>query len=394
MAIKMRGKTLSLYQRVPKRYESVEPRKFVWVSLHTDSRSVAEVKGSAVWSQMNEAWEAKLAGASTDAEERFAAARELAQVRGFRYLPVPTVAKLPVEDLLRRVEAVSVRAGDPDPVEAAAFLGGAKEPEITVSRALELFWQLAKDRTLGKSDDKLRRWRNPRIKAVKNFIDVIGDKPIRQITGDDMLDFRGWWLERLEVEDMTPNSANKDFGHFGDVLRTVNKMKRLGLVLPLSDLAFKNVEAKTRPPFSVAWMRYRLLAPGALDSLNPEARGILLTMVNTGCRPSEIAALRAGQIHLDAKAPHISIEPIGKQLKSANARRVIALTGVSLAAMRAFRDGFPRYVKNSATLSATVNKYLRANGLVLSRFSSGLFRAMFAMKETRNGNEIHRRVSA
>jgi len=28
--------------------------------------------------------------------------------------------------------------------------------------------------------------------------------------------------------------------------------------------------------------------------------------------------------------------------------------------------------------------------LVLSRFSSGLFRAMFAMKETRNGNEIHR----
>jgi hypothetical protein len=32
--------------------------------------------------------------------------------------------------------------------------------------------------------------------------------------------------------------------------------------------------------------------------------------------------------------------------------------------------------------------------LVLSRFSSGLFRAMFAMKEIENGNEIHRRVSA
>ena len=31
--------------------------------------------------------------------------------------------------------------------------------------------------------------------------------------------------------------------------------------------------------------------------------------------------------------------------------------------------------------------------LVLPRFSSGLFRAMFAMKETRNGNEIQRRVS-
>jgi hypothetical protein len=32
--------------------------------------------------------------------------------------------------------------------------------------------------------------------------------------------------------------------------------------------------------------------------------------------------------------------------------------------------------------------------LVLPRFSSGLFRAMFAMKEIKNGNEIHRRVSA
>ena len=31
--------------------------------------------------------------------------------------------------------------------------------------------------------------------------------------------------------------------------------------------------------------------------------------------------------------------------------------------------------------------------VVLSRFSSGLFRAMFAMKEIENGNEIHRRVS-
>jgi IS30 family transposase len=35
-----------------------------------------------------------------------------------------------------------------------------------------------------------------------------------------------------------------------------------------------------------------------------------------------------------------------------------------------------------------------AGRLVLSRISSGLFRAMFAMKERTNGKEIHRRVSA
>ena len=31
--------------------------------------------------------------------------------------------------------------------------------------------------------------------------------------------------------------------------------------------------------------------------------------------------------------------------------------------------------------------------VVLSGLRSGLFRAMFAMKELRNGNELHRRVS-
>ncbi len=39
--------------------------------------------------------------------------------------------------------------------------------------------------------------------------------------------------------------------------------------------------------------------------------------------------------------PHIKIEANGRQLKSANARRVIALTGVSLEAMRAHPDGLP-----------------------------------------------------
>ena len=44
--------TLYLYKRVPKRYASVEPRTFVWISLHTDSLSVAKTKEAATWEQM------------------------------------------------------------------------------------------------------------------------------------------------------------------------------------------------------------------------------------------------------------------------------------------------------------------------------------------------------
>lgn len=364
MTIMKRGSTFHLRKRVPVQYQDVEPRKTFYVSLSTDSETVAKRKAPAIWAQQIELWEALQAGDTADAERRYEAAQRLAKARGFRFLTADKVAELPREELLTRVEAATGRDGEPDAKQAAAVLGGATEPPITVSRALELYWTLAADKRRGKSPDQLRRWENPRKKAVKNFVDVIGDKPIGEITGDDMLDFRNWWMERLETKGLTPNSANKDLIHLGDVLKTVNRMKRLGLVLPLSDLSFKEDEAKQRPPFSEDWISEHLLAPGALDGLNKEARCILLGMVNTGYRPSEGAALTAATIRLDTNVPHISIEPDGRQLKSAYARRVIPLTGVSFEAFRECPKGFKRYRESSASLSATINKYLRANGLL------------------------------
>ena len=364
MAIKQRGSRggLSLYKRVPARYAAVEPRKFVWISLHTDSPSAAQTKANAIWNELLEAWEAKLAGDTTDAAQRFQAAKDLAAARGFRFMPVGRVAQLPLDELRNRMAAVTMRAEGPDMREAAAVLGGAKEPPLTVSGALEEYWTLARDKTLGKSPDQLRRWRNPRIKAVGNFIKAVGDKALNEITPDDMLDFRAWWLDRIEAGEVEPGTANKDLVHLGDVLKTVVRMKRLGIVLPLDGLSFKEGEAGQRPAFSADWIKGKILAPGALDGLNDEARAILLVMVNTGARPSEIANLTADRIRLDSDVPHISIEADGRQLKSSYAKRVIPLCGVSLEAIRCHPDGFPRY-RDKPGLSATVNKFLRENGL-------------------------------
>jgi integrase len=363
MKLILRGTTYYIRKRVPQRFATVEPRQTVWISLHTDSQTLSETKAPAAWAEMIEAWEARLAGHSEDAEQRFEAARQLAQARGFRYLPAKKVAALPIDLVLERIEAVKTVAGEPDKLDATAILGGATAPPLTVQSALDLYWTLAKDKTFGKSDDQLRRWKNPRYKAVRNFIDVVGDKPIKDITGDDMLDFRQWWVERVESEGLTANSANKDLVHLSDVLRTVNKMKRLGLVLPLSDLALQEGEQRQRPPFSNDWIKDKLLEPGALDGLNKQARCILLGMVNTGYRPSEGAGLGPAQIRLDTSVPHISIEPNGRQLKSEYAKRIIPLAGVSLKAFQECPEGFPRYADN-ATLSATVNKFLRANKLM------------------------------
>ncbi|WP_371328429.1 hypothetical protein [Paracoccus sp. SM22M-07] len=177
MTIRTRGNsvksTLHLYKRVPKRYASVEPRTFVWVSLKTDSASTAKMKGDAVWEQLIAAWETKLAGADGDAEQSFAAARDLAEAKGFRYLRADKVAELPLEEIRDRLSAVT-RANDKqnsiDLREASALLGGAREPSLVINRCLELYWLLAKDRTLGKSPDQIRRWENPRKKAIQNLI--------------------------------------------------------------------------------------------------------------------------------------------------------------------------------------------------------------------------------
>jgi len=351
-------------RRVPKRYACVEPRREVTVSLHTDNPQIAEGKAERTWAQMQEGWEARLAGDTQEADRRFAAAEHYAQVRGFRYLAVERVAKLPVDQLVGRVEAVGGKLGRPDMFEASALLGTVNQPELTVTKALDLFWDLTKEKILGKDTDQTRRWRNARIRAVEAFISVVGDKPIAEITRDDMLDFRQYWLERIEVEGLNANSANKDLMYLGGILKTVNKLKRLGIDLPLGELSFKESEAQSRPPFSVDWIKNKILAAGALDTLNCDARGLLLGMINTGYRPSEGAVLSKNTIRLDCDVPHISIEPEGRQLKTQHARRKIPLVGVSLEAFRESPEGFPRYHNGSATLSATVNKYLRSRGLL------------------------------
>ncbi|MEQ8657448.1 MAG: hypothetical protein RIC24_09090 [Hyphomicrobiales bacterium] len=282
MSIARRGRLFHLRRRVPRRYRDVEPRETVWISLHTDSQTIALSKANRAWSQMIEAWEARLAGKREDADVRYEAARDLARARGFLYLDAGAVAKLPIETVVERVEAIPAPANQPDPFEAAALLGTVPQPRITVTKALELYWTLAREKTFGKSEDQLRRWEAPRNKAIKNFVAVVGDKEIANITRDDMLDFRQHWLDRIEAGEVTANSANKDLIHLGDVLKTVNTMKRLGLTLPLGELSFKGGEVRPRPPFSDDWIRTRLLAPGALDGLNGQARALLLGMINTG----------------------------------------------------------------------------------------------------------------
>lgn len=363
MKLVRRSNTLYIRKRVPKRYAPIERRDYVWLSMHTDSEAEAQKKALSVWEEMIQAWEAKLSGSDADGDDRLAAAKELAARRGYQYLPASDVARLPIHQILERIEKVINSKGKIDALEAEALLGGVEPQKITVSRALTEYWKVAAPKAAGKSPDQLRRWENPRKRAVSDFISVKGDMVISDITTADLFDFRAWWWDRITDDAVAVNTANKCMIFVTSIIKTVARARDITLRFSTAGLKIDEGRKNTRPPFSVDWIKGKILAPGALDGLNIEARCIMLAMINTGARPSEIAGLKAHHIHIDAEVPHIEIKPDGRKLKSVYSERVIPLAGVSLEAMRQCPDGFPRYFDNPS-LSATVNKFLRENDLL------------------------------
>ena len=365
MELTLREQTYYIRKRVPRRYQRVEVRQFVWLSLHTDSETHAKQRAPVIWQEMIEAWEAKLAGQTDDGDKRLAAAKELAAKRGFRFMFAPAVARLPPTELVERLEATMTAKGDFDVAEADAILGLVDKPPMTIVRALERFWVIANSKTIGKSADQIRRWENPRKKAVAAYIKAVGNQELQDVTTADLVAFKTALTKRIQAGEITANSANKDLIHLISTIRDVARAEDIDLKFNAEKLMFKQDGDNTRPPFSADWIKDKILAPGALDGLNIEARCILLGMINTGYRPSEGAMLTAAQIHLDGPVPHIQIEAVGRTLKTKHSRRIIPLAGVSLEAFRQCPNGFPRYSDNPG-LSDTINKFLRENGLLQS----------------------------
>src|SRR3546814_17975760 len=88
---------------------------------------------------------------------------------------------------------------------------------------------------------------------------------------------------------------------------------------PFDGLVFSEKVKKTRPPFPVAWIADRIMAPGALASMNEQARGIVLALIETGARPSEICNLGRGNIILDD--PRSEKSRVGKEGGSTSRKR-------------------------------------------------------------------------
>jgi len=354
------------YRRKPSDVSMALGTGFVRISLKTSDLKTALSRRDIVHRDIEQYWHSIIKfGHQDQAKDQYDSAVKIAQSMGFDYQPADQIAReASTTDVLARLEKIE-KAGIEKKAVVTALAGGANAPAITMTDALEEFVRLTRDWLADKNDEQIRRWKNPRAKAVRNWGDVTGDPELGKITRSDALKFRDWWWDRIETENMTINSANKDFGHLHQIFEKVNEGLQLGLDDPLARLRFREKKKNTRPPYSSDFIRTRILAPGALKSLHPECRALIMIIVNTGAGPAELAGLAPDDIVLNADIPHFHIrENSERSLKTMYRPRTLPLAGVALDAFKELvPKGFIDYRNKPTQLSANTNRHLTDNDL-------------------------------
>ena len=376
-------------RRVPLRFAALDPRGLIRRSLETDDIREARLRRDAMEAADDAYW-LELAGADERgaAARRYDAARRRATALKLHYAPAQELITAPIETLQRRLDVLEQRfggsglprlAGGADGalseaarrelfLDVAATLGAVSPPVALFSEAFDVYLnEIEAAQKRRKSPAQYAAWRKVKLRSRANFIAVVGDKPFDEIGRGEAVEFWRWCEARVSAGEWRANSAARDFGNVRKAWAAYTRHLGRQADNPFRDLSFAKDRERTRPPFETSWIIDALLQPGALAGLNEDARLILLALIETGCRPSEICNLSAARIMLDAKVPHISIAPEdGLEIKTESSIRRIPLLGVSLEALKRRPEGFPRYRDRATNFSATAQKFLRENGLLPS----------------------------
>ncbi|MEL6769059.1 MAG: hypothetical protein AAFP17_17910 [Pseudomonadota bacterium] len=379
MGVMMRGRKAWFVKRIPKRYRHLFPEAQTHMRrpAHTDSRADAERR----WPQIEAEWDAHFralaAGRSSDAARHLEVARSLAEARGFAYITAESLADGPFAEIARRLEAL-FQHGNPTAAEADALLGTVAAPPLlfTAEGALEVFFEASPDLIAGKSPAQAKHWRQERGRAMGDWERVMGQLPMQEIGQAEAVRFRAWCAGRIAGEGEGPawsaESANKRLVKLSGIWNAVSRVKGLDLESPFKGLLFKAQPREEAAAYSRGWIAERILAPGALDAMVPEAADIIRLLVNTGFRPSEPIDARPEDFVLEAEVPHLVITPYDgerqREIKNAGSRRAIPLLGMSLEAAHRLKaaGGCVRYRGRPTAFSNYANKQMRALGLAES----------------------------
>lgn len=372
-----RGGKYSYIRRVPSAIVELGEKPRIQRSLKTDSQEVARSRRDEFERADDEYWAALLS--ETDDQSRAIARYKRAQGRallsGFKYMTADQLAtNADINELLFRVSSLE-KQGGAKKSDVEAILGTVAPPSVTLDAAFDIYVEeIAAEENRTKSDRQVKSWYKVKRRAVQNFQTVVGDRDIDDITREDALKFFNWWSSRVRgvdgSEPLSGNSANRDLGNMRSIYR--DYYKRIGdndRLNPFRDLSFSDPKAlqKDTPPFSADWISQKIMDPRSFSSLNRDAALIVLCLIETGCRPSEVCNMAPDAIHLSEDVPYISIKYQEKrELKTYSSVRDIPLVGVSLLAFQQANEGFKRYADKENSLSATLMKHFRKMELLPS----------------------------
>ncbi|TGQ69556.1 integrase [Mesorhizobium sp. M00.F.Ca.ET.186.01.1.1] len=392
-------------RRVPVTVAHLDERApHVRASLKTDDRALARRKRDLLEAADDALWASLITKGVTDpARRRYEAAVKRVEAldftfHGAAYFEQPEA----FDDLMDRIRVVL--AGGNEQQITDPLLGAVEVPKTTVSKAFDIYCgEIVADELIGKSQVQKDQWKKVKRRAVNNFIKLNGDLAMEEITIDHAKKVYRHWLARIAPKEGSAtagaSSGNRDLGNMRVLYEAYFKYQGdARRENPFDGLGFSLKKKRSRPPIPTEWIRDTVMKPGNLATLNDEARGILLILIETGARPSEICNLEPHAIRLSNKVPHLSIEPREdpdnpREIKTESSRRLVPLVGVALEAAKRHPAGFPRYRNRENDLSATLNHFLRANALLPTKLHTVYsFRHSFEdrMKEGGIEDELRR----
>ena len=258
-------------------------------------------------------------------------------------------------------------------------IGGALVPtslgsDVKISKALETYIaDIAIDEVSGKSPEQQKIWEKSKTRSVMCFIEVNGDIDMKAITRDHARAVHGYWTSRIRPRSGKPTAKGSTGKRvMGDLRRLYRRyFEHLGEESrenPFRNLTFRDDKLRTTEPFSDLFVQRHILKPGIFEGFHREGALLVLALIETGCRPSELSNMLPENIRVDEAVPHIRVRSTHeRQLKSRSSARDIPLVGVSLEAMRLARSGFPHFRERGYLLSSSLMKAFRERRLLPSQ---------------------------
>ncbi len=309
-------------------------------------------------------WKDLRSGKDAGAGARYQQACTRARTMGFAYAPAnDAAAQLPIDDVLKRFETLILRGSATKHAEVSAMLGGERPPEVMTTTMLDDYEDCLRAGLAGKSERQRQKWRIAKERALRVFLEVVGNVPLTSLSRADALRLRAHWQDRVVAGEVEIATANKSIGHVSTMFRTINENRQLNAPSIFERLRISGEKQGQRLAFAPDFVQNRILEEGIFDGINPEARRVVYLVTETGLRLSEATGLTRQAIRLDAPVPYVCVMPDGRELKTDQSHREIPLVGVALKAMREQPEGFPRYRDKADSLSALINKAMDLRGL-------------------------------